>query len=371
MRFEERTLIPKALKKNQDWLETIQGLRIGEISKPIPMGEMAVIIRIKEKNLQQPDHYNSVKKSVSNDVWKKKQGIYTRNLIDTLKKKYNVQIDANLLHKALIQDLSPEDLEKPLISTDRGNFPLRFLVDKINKEKNLMTRIHLNDEKLRNMRDNIVYNFLSQALINWESLDRHYENKPPLKPIFEFYKQHRLIKELENRFTQQVKVSDNDVGAYYEKNISSYTQSDIISFALVRGDTGLINKIWAAVTHGEDFFTAVRKYFFHDTPTENLSYDNIEPTVRNVLKSLTVGEVSRPFPDNDQMILVKLLGKKKATPMPLDHVKNDIIEKIKKNKFEQIRSNYLAKLKTNSAITVNENTWDSLKRKLGDKNEDN
>ena len=87
----------------------------------------------------------------------------------------------------------------------------------------------------------------------------------------------------------------------------------------------------------------------------------------------TIGETGRPLPASemgdvappfsvrgDRVVLVKLLGRKRGEPKPLQSVKQGIVQKLKPGKFAQAREDYIEKVVAYSQIDINQKSWDKL-----------
>ncbi len=62
---------------------------------------------------------------------------------------------------------------------------------------------------------------IGQNLTNWESLDRHYEEREPFKWEYQFNVNHRLTRAVEERMlAPEAEVTEADVESYYQANLT-------------------------------------------------------------------------------------------------------------------------------------------------------
>ena len=88
--------------------------------------------------------------------------------------------------------------------------------------------------------------------------------------------------------------------------------------------------------------------------------------VKAEIDKLVIGEVSEPFVIKGHHTIIKLIKRFPKTPMPLDHVSDQIAKMIEKDEFSRLRNEYLATLKERSTITVNNRAWEKIKKELSD-----
>ena len=179
--------------------------------------------------------------------------------MNRLKKKYQVVVDEDLFAMASA-DLAGDILRKPIVTTSKEDIPLAILVKDLRKEK--MARPNADDETLKIRKRGLLNGMLMEYLITWESMERHYEEKPPLKWTYEFYKENRLIRELEDRrIKKQISVTEKDIEQRYMANLAKYTGSPVVSIALLEDNEELIRKIWQEISMGQDFFVVAKEAF--------------------------------------------------------------------------------------------------------------
>ncbi len=366
--YQSRRLRPVNLPK--EWKPALLAMKEGDISSPIPWGNAYVVLILKDRKNGDDEDYENIKKAIKKRVWDREQVRLTAALVERLKKKYHVRLDKQLF-EVLDPDNVPEEfLDQPLITTDRGNITVKLFLQMIQKELKFRKKFHFQKEDIQRVKRRVLDGVISQTLISWEALDRHYEENPPFKWVYRFYCQHRMIRELEKKlFEPKVTVTEEDIKKYYKEHIKEFTRPETVSIAVLEDDKKLAEKIWGEITRGEDFFEVTKKYYSRDIPVQKVPFDHLDPKVKEIVQGLAKGEVSAPFEVKNHAVLVKLLDRTPATPLPLDHVKKDIKEKLREEKFQAIKEAYIKKLRAMSEIKINHKVWAELEKELRGSNE--
>jgi len=353
-----------------EWKPSLKALKPGEISTPVPWAKALGILKIREVKGPEQQDFEKLRKRIKKRIWEAEEARLTKALVERLKKKYRVKVDWKLF-EVLDPENPPEQfLDQALITTNRGNVTVRLFVQQIKKELKFRKRFHFKKEEIERIKSRVLNGIISQTLISWESLDRHYEEKPPFKWTYRFYCQHRMIRELEKRlFEPKVKITEKDIETYYRKHIDEFTRPETVTIAVLEDDKRLADKIWAEITRGEDFFEVVKKYYSKDVPIKKVPFNHLDKVVKKIVQGLSKGEVSSPFDVKGHAIMVKLIDRTPATPLPLDHVKKKIARRLEEEKFRQIKADYLKELRARSIIKINKKVWKQLERELGGLNE--
>lgn len=363
--YEEKWSRSKQLQ--QEWRPAVEGLATGAISAPFQWSKGFVIIRLKEQKGFDAEDFELLKPMITNEIREIKEQELTVELIEQLKKKYQVKVDQQV-YAALNLDSSNEDLlDQTLISMDNGVYTVRVFLDLVNKELQFRKQYGFDIEEGDKLKKKLLDGVLAQTLTSRGALDEHYEAKEPLKPLFQFYTQHRLIKELEKRlFRPQVQVSEQDIEKYYQENLDRFSQPEMVSLAVVEDEENLINKMHEEMKRGADLFAVASRYYSGDLPVQNMQFKYLDPIVQKVVDNLVIGEVSKPFVVKGHHTIIKLIKRTPATPMPFDHVHDKVAGLVDKEKFSKIRNEYIAALKDRSVIEVNGRAWEKTKKELGD-----
>ncbi len=112
-----------------------------------------------------------------------------------------------------------------------------------------------------------VYNVFAQTLTNWESLDRHYEEKEPFKWEYEFDYNDRLALSVQQRIRLEAQASDDEIKQYYEQNKSRYSVPAQVQLYIIDETQGPIDQVWADFAGGKSV-DKVFKRTFRNSPED-------------------------------------------------------------------------------------------------------
>ena len=368
--YIERMYRPKAIRMREVWKDIVPELEKGEISPIFQDGEWFIIIQIKEITIPDQADYEKFKELIKQEISKRKQEKLTIQLVEKLKKKYNVQVNDEILEKLGEEDFSEELLDEPLVTTSRSSLPTRIIAQQIENEEKLRTRKPLAAEKKKEFKQQLLDGLIGKVLLGWESLDQHYEESPPFKWSFDFYKKHRLNKALEKHlYSKMPQVNEEQIATYYDENVISFTKPEIVKIGTVKTDQKTAKKIWLATLKGEDFFNVVEKKFSLDVEIQEIPKKHLAPEIQEEMVRMVKDDVSSPVVVDDEAYIIKLIDRKEKQTVPLGQVKDGIREKLTKEKFVQIRAEFVQKLKEHSSISINQKQWEAIQKEHRGENE--
>ncbi len=362
--FEEKSI--RMNKLNSEWQPVVGELAPGEISPPLAWREGYVIIELQEKKGFDPEDFRKQRQNIEIELRKKMEDSLTVKLVEDLRDRYGLEIDWDLFEKINLDSKSEDLLDRTLITLGDQEYSAAVFLDKLRKQQQMETKygIHIKDQEA--FKRKVLNGIISQTVISRASLDEHYEEREPLKPVFEFYYNHRLIKELERRlFREKNEVTDREIKDYYQENREQFSRPATVTIALIQDEEKLVDKMFGEIKRGLSFPEVARKYYAAGVPEEEIPFDRLDSRVKKILNNLAIGEVSEPFELYGRHAFLKLINRTPSSPMPLEHVSKSIVSLLKDRKFEQIRQNYLALLKSRSEISVDETAWNNIKREIG------
>lgn len=351
----------------QEWRPVVNGLAPGMMSEPFQWSKGFVIIRLKDQKGYDAEDFELLKPMITNEIREIREQELTVELVEQLKKKHQVKINQQVFDALNLDSSNEELLDQILISMDNGSYTVRVFLDLVNKELQFRKQYGFDIEEGDKLKKRLLDGVLAQTLTTRGALDEHYEEKEPLKPLYLFYSQHRLIKELEKRlFRPQVQVSEQDIEKYYQENLDRFSQPEMVSIAVVEDEENLINKMYEEMKRGVDLLEVASRYYSGEVPVQNMQFKYLDPIVQKVIDSLVIGESSSPFVVKGHHTIIKLIKRTPATPMPFDHVHDKVAGLVDNEKFSKVRNEYLAALKEKSVIEINNRAWEKIKKELGD-----
>ncbi|WP_457568092.1 peptidyl-prolyl cis-trans isomerase [Desulfurobacterium sp.] len=366
MHFERKTDWMRPFEiKNKKQRDLILNAEKGEIIGPVQDGKMWLLIIVSDKTTKE-NNLQEILKDAKQKLIKIKEAEATAKLLKQLRKKYPVWINKKLLKEINLKNF-PEAKKKEVV-LKVGNYALtaggfmKFLKKEVEWEKHSrFGRVNMEIAKRR-----VIDSIINQTLVGMEALNRHYEQKEPLKPMFEFYCQNRIIKELENRIIRPtIKISQKEIENYYQQHKKQYKLPDKITIRFLQtNDRKLIDKLYKELKDGKDFKKLTITIMGYDNVV-TIPYSHLLPESKKIIDNLKEGEVSKPFKIKDTYFMVQVLKLQKNRYKPLSEVKESIKNALYKQKFEEARQAYIRKLYMNllakgQEIKVNWDAWNSI-----------
>lgn len=349
----------------EDWFASLDGQPVGFITSPMARGEHFILLCLLDRQEANEKDFANVDQTIERKLRKQRSGELTVKLVERLKKKYEVEINQDILASIGTTPLTMQEAEKDVILTNKENIKAGALQALIAKERQFRKQYKFKQEGDDILKNRVVEGMLGQTLISWEALARHYETREPFKTTYDFYCRHQLAKGISTRFiAPKAKLDEGEVLAYYEQNQAQYTNAEVYSFILVEGEKELTTTIQNEINLGEDFTTAINRHFPSGLEVTHLPKNHIDAELKQVLLPLQKGEISQPFKYKQGTAIVKLVNNKVAMPIPFKQIEDELTQKLRKEKFTTSRRDFLAILKDKSTITVNQKVWDKLHKEF-------
>ncbi len=364
--WERPRTIPQELK------EPLLSASPGDILGPLTYHQRFYILYVEEKLGPDPEDFKALRQVIAHRYKKIRARELTREFIAKLRQKYPVKINEAVLENITLKKL-PEDLAQEVVLTiGEQTMTAEQFQQSLKKEVDL--RIGKgktpSPEELSILKKRLLNDIIAQTLTSWEAMNRHYE-KTVLKDVYEFYQRTRLVREFEEKIIwPQVKVTDEEVKAYYETHKKDFTRPARVEMAVIKTqDEALAHKVHQRLKRGEDFFEVAKEIQFHGAHPERRELANLVPEMREIVEKMEPGEISPVIKIKDWYCIVKLIKHYPEEVHPFDMVKESIRKTLAQEKFEELRAQYVAELKSKSRIEINQKAWEKLREELEAKDE--
>ncbi len=371
----ELTNSPSFQRKVQVFLRarSLMLLKHDEVDSRIRLDERQVATEVARALVGRPAPSASQRRHIEEQVRrrlrKQEEQRLTAALVAELRDKYRVRINDQLLARIGPETTDPALLDQPLIESDAGSYPAGVVVARLANEKRLRTRAPLEDEAaIDAMKQRIVQALVTDAVLMREALERHYEQRPPLRAAYTFYRQHRLIKELLASFAKTAgeEIGQEAVAGYYASHREEFTHPPMVRYQVVSGPRETIRRLWLQVLNGTAFAAAAKQALGTAPQTRTSALDALAPPLGAVLANLAKDETSRPVPLEDgSALLAHLVDRTPATTLPLEAVQARIRATLASERQQRLRATLVARLRARSRITIDQQVWQALRREFG------
>jgi hypothetical protein len=356
-----REYYPRKLIGDSKLNNAIRNLKVGEVSGVIKTGRSFVIALLENQVPPDESYYNRRKSSIHSKIVKEQNAILTSKLIESLWQKYDVQVNEALFSQAG-PDKTGDILNQPIATTNKVGIPFKLLVKDIRKEHSYRKVDQWPEESRTELYRGLLNGMIIEYLITWESIERRYEERSPLKWSYEYYQEKNLVRELEKVLLRpRVSVSDDEIKKFYQEHIEDFKHPDLYTVTILKAEKDLIDSIWQEVNRGGDISKLANRNDVKLSSLNNVDVERLPLEVREAVQQLNNNQVSSPLVMEDgEYVMVKLLARTRNEARPLESVKEEIRKKLSPQKFQQVRDEYVEKVMNLSEIEINRKNWDKL-----------
>lgn len=343
-------------------------LKPGEVGGPASFGHSWYFIEVLERQEGSEADYESVKQMLIRDSLKRQEYELTYQLVEKLKANYEARVYNDVIEAIQPGGIANELAAKTAVKIGKTEVAARFIYETVTKAQQTRGQAKESAESFAESKQRVVNDLLVQTLTGMEAMARHYENVPPLKHTFEFYSNHRLIKELEATVIQpRVKIADADIETYYKQHPEKYSREGLVKLAVVKtNEYELAEKLSTRLKAGEDFFKVMEPVSPAGIQVDDIAFEHLSPVVQAEITKLSAGQVSSRAKEGDNLLFIKLVHKGERELIPLEKVKAQISDQLKIDRFKEQRAAVVKQLRNRSTIKWNHSTWKKLNKELNE-----
>lgn len=341
-------------------------LKTGEVGGPALFGHSWYFLEVLERNDGSLDDFETVKQALIRDARKAQEYQLTFELVERLKKDYQVKVHQEIIDAIPAAGISADLAQKVAVQFKDLEIPADVIFSAAVKAQQLRGQARKGAEDFKASKARVVNDLLMQTLTGVEALARHYEEVPPLKQVYSFYSQHRLIKELETTIIRpQVKVAESEIRDYYKQNSNKYIRKGLVEIAVVKTrELQLAKKLNRDLKAGGDFFTVMEPISPAGVQVKKVPLQHLAPLVQREVAKLSSGQMVGGIEAGDEILFIKLVRKGAQESVPLEKVVEEIRQQLKNDRFGQLRAVMLKQLRSRSDIRLNSAAWKKLKKAL-------
>lgn len=348
-----------------EWRTILQDAAPGDITRPVTMDKGVVVLKIEERQGEDPRDLEQLKGVIGKKLQSLKADEQTVRLVKSLSQKFGVQVDEEVLAQITQDPLAEELADKMVISSTQGNISAASFWGNLRNEKLFREKNKFPAEEFDILKKRVLASIISQTVVSWEALARHYEEKAPFKWVYRFYCDHRLNKEFEKRFVEpKTKVDEAEIEKFYQENSERFSHPEMVDFVMLEGEAEAISRMWQEISSGRDFSEVAAGHVPGGAPLQQTPVTQLSAELKERLLSLRKGEVSLPFTSKNGSALLRLVDHREKIPVPFPQVREQIRQELVRLKYQQARGELLRRLKDGSEISINPKVWKKLRKEL-------
>lgn len=359
---ERRLHLPR---KPADWQQALAGAVPGDVVGPLPGTHGAIVLQIIAAVESTSADLEPHRAGLERDLRRREEQRLTSELVARLRAKFAVEINHELLARLSPEPPGEELADLVLIDNNQEPITVAQFWAVLGREQEFRRRHQFAAEEFERLKQRVVNGIIAQTLISWEADARDYHRREPLAPIYQFYRQHRLIQELDARLIQpRTVVEEAEIEDYYQRHPELFTRPEELSFMLFTGPAELVDDLRREIVGGRDFTAAISRHSPGGAPRQRLAVTELDPAVAAVAAELAPGEVSRLFPLHNHYALLRLSGRHPGRLQPLAAVREEIRQTLQEQKEQEVRAELINRLRQHAAIEINQPAWQRLRREL-------
>ena len=359
----------RANRIDPGWVAIFQKLEVGQVVDPSEYTKGPSLYFLKERLGGDEEDFATFRELIKKELWKEQEDALTKALLDELLIKYQVEVDEERLAALDINGADETFTDAAIITTNRQNVSEKefmVVIRKLMANRPPFAHAATDEEAAKELKAETAYNIIAQSVTNWESLDRHFEEKEPFKWEYEFNYNHRLVLALERRlFAPDIKVTEEEIKQHYEENIDRYSQPTVVKLYIIDETQGPIDQLWADVAVGKNFAQVMKQQFEQPVNPQEVPANHLDPEVKVVVDKLIDGETSQIFTAQGIRVMVHLVERTPGAPLPLERLQESIRSRLSSEKLDKLRSTYVDNLKSRSDIEVRMRQWKAIQKELG------
>lgn len=330
-------------------------------SSAYPWNNTWQILEILAKEPASDADFSQLRNTLKPQYLKQQRATLTAELLQQLKKKYPVKINQEILATLHAEKVPEDQAQVPVLEFLSYKITAAELQAAALKQYNSLAPQQQVKTPFAQILQRVISAIVSQNLVDAEALDRHYEQHPPFKSTFDFYRNHRLIRELERQIIQpEVKaITPEAVKESYEQYKVQLSGPAVVE--IVRGETkdhDLAVRLHAKLRQGEDFAAILTVLGYKNAEAEKLPLNHLSTPLQKLLDTLQPGQ-SDMVEDGDNFIFVRLLKPLQQEIVAFDSVKDSLEAELKRVAFLKRKQEIIEQLRQHSTISVDQQQWQS------------
>jgi parvulin-like peptidyl-prolyl isomerase len=341
---------------------------VGQVGGPVFYGHVWYFYEVLDRNDGNETDFSGFKDELIRQALKRQENRLTFELVEFLKKQYQVMVNEDLIAGMTPEGFPEESADQVAVQVGKTMLPVKNLYRAVAKEHALRGSAQRNPENFENTKKRVINEAVIQTVTGLEAINRHYEDRPPLQQTYAFYRQHRLIKELEKTLIlPAVKVGDAEAEAeaYYNEHPELFSRGGLVELAMVETkETALAERLEMQLKAGEEFFQVMQPLAPTGVETSRVLVDRLQPVLRKAVEALAPGQVSGAVRDGETIYFLKLIREGEKEFISFTKVAEQILTQLHETRFADDKARLLKQLRSRSTIDVNRSEWNKLKQRL-------
>jgi parvulin-like peptidyl-prolyl isomerase len=338
----------------------------GDLLGPTYMWRAFVLMQI-EKKLE-PDtaeKLDSVRANVERAVITAKRTAALRTFAESLKTKFPVAVDSAILDSLPIrfaQGLTISD--RPVITVGG----IRTITESDLRDQYMYRLAGNPSHDVKKMLADVVTDEIQGLLLQAEASEPKFAGLDEVQePVKAFEDSVLVIAYLQDVVAENVKVSPDEISAFYDLNKNLYRDQGRYKIATItRKSEQEAEDDYQKLLSGTDFTWLARHHSTDEARDQGgerdwMTVEMLPADVGGSLDTMKIGSVTKPVQTPTGQVIVKLLDRQQGAIMTLDRVKGSIEATLTRKKQLEAIDDIIKKLRASAEIKIEENVINELR----------
>ncbi len=361
----------------QDFAEAVMRMNTGEISQ-IRIDNRYLVVKLLVRKEATDEDFDRFKEDIKKEILKQKEAERTAEYLEGLRKAKNVKIYEDVLEEIKNIDLSEDREEIKRLSDnkkivveinghvlDSGSF-IALIMEQKAKFSGAGREFDI-----QKAAQSALKTWIDFKLVDIEALSRQYHITTDLKDRVDSYR-NRLMRDayLREVIVPQIKPTEEDLRAYYQKNLSRYMKPVRVRLQQITvNDKEAASEIEESLKSGVDFSWLAKRRSVDGFKEKGgdagwVELNTLPPSVREAVSSLVAGQVSPVIQVHEGYRIVKVLDRSKDEPKDFESVKDIVHTEYFGEKMKEIYDAHIANLKKDAHIEIMDDAIREIEARL-------
>lgn len=338
-------------------LEALKSLKKDEVSAPISAGPGSFqVVKFSEKETGGTMPFARVSADIEKQLASKAQTEIYEKRVEELKKEFACKVEESALEILKKPEMTPEDQAKTLLTIDGKAIPLSVLAPELERIPPFIRPHIFSGKGLQDFVDQFVARELVKRFVE-KNLDQHKKDSPDA--VTNAVRQVSLRHLLDEQVAKKVAVTDEDLRAFYTKNLDSFKEpAQVKAHHILVDKEDKAKELLAAIEGKKGTFEDLAKAE-SKCPSGQKGGDlgafqqgQMVPEFDTVAQTAEIGKVVGPVKTQFGYHLIRVDERKPEGTQAFEAVKEQIREQLVPEKQREALKAYLESLKQKFPVTL-------------------
>ncbi|MBD3223243.1 MAG: hypothetical protein GF313_00825 [Caldithrix sp.] len=355
---------------DRNFEEKAFSIPVGEISQPVKTEQGYSIIKVESRKTHPiitESEYQNRKEKLRQAVRINKKHVAERDFMDLVFQEQDLSFNKEALHQCLRMMRSgfKEEMEEAGSSTVINNDCLTYKGDSWSIRQALHKLDDIPDFHLNKINDTQALQDALTGLVQQNQLlqlaeEKGYDKVPQVQEKIQKARHITFYKFKRNAIADKKIIPDSALQTFYNEHINQFMTEDELSIQeIVVDERGQAEDLLHQLQRGQPFDKLARNHSLRQWSAKRDGHIGYSPVskfgnLQDTLWNTAVGKTIGPIAFDRYFGVFKILGKKESRPYPLNKVREEVANTMRRTLEKQYVSQYLDSLRSEVTIKIDE-----------------